>query len=57
MVCAFEQQLLQSDNNTAQKIYHIIDALKAQSDFKWDDQHGADIDENSEVMWKAYILV
>ncbi|EPT05424.1 hypothetical protein FOMPIDRAFT_1044759 [Fomitopsis schrenkii] len=36
--------------------YHVVAALSAQSGFHWDDEHGADINEDSEAVWQAYIL-
>lgn len=37
------------------EIFYIVDSLKAQSGFKWDDERGADIDAASESVWKDYI--
>ena len=31
--------------------------LKDQSEFKWDEQCGADIDGDSESVWDAYVVV
>ena len=31
--------------------------LKDQSGFKWDEQHGVDIDSDSESVWDAYVIV
>ncbi|KAF8160419.1 hypothetical protein BJ912DRAFT_936010 [Pholiota molesta] len=35
-------------------IFHIVEKIKAQSGFKWDDERGADIDESTAEVWEAY---
>lgn len=37
--------------------FHIVANIKAQSGFKWDDDLGADIQEESAEIWRAYELV
>ena len=37
--------------------YNVVAALSAQSGFHWDDEHGADINEDSEAVWQAYVQV
>ncbi|KAI0245014.1 hypothetical protein BJV78DRAFT_1103007, partial [Lactifluus subvellereus] len=36
-------------------IYLVIAELKGQSGFKWDEKHGADIDNDMESVWDAYV--
>ena len=31
--------------------------LKEQSGFKWDEQHGVDIDSDSESVWDTYMII
>ena len=38
-------------------IYAIVVKLKDQSGFKWDEQHGVDIDSDSESVWDAYVII
>ncbi|KDR65320.1 hypothetical protein GALMADRAFT_82011 [Galerina marginata CBS 339.88] len=34
--------------------YNVVMKIKAQSGFKWDDEHGADIDETTAEVWAAF---
>ena len=40
-----------------QQTYHVVAALSAQSGFHWDDEHDADINEDSEAVWQAYVHI
>ena len=39
------------------KLYEIVDDLKQQLGFKWDEHNGADIGPESQAVWDAYIIV
>jgi hypothetical protein len=39
------------------KTYAVVDDLKQQSGFKWDELRGADIRPESQAVWDAYVVV
>ena len=43
--------------NTAQETIQVVDDLKWQSGFKWDELSGADIRPESQAVWDDYIIV
>jgi hypothetical protein len=38
-------------------LYHVVVGLKNASGFKWDEDNGADVDEDTLPVWNAYVEV
>jgi hypothetical protein len=38
-------------------LYHVVVGLKNVSGFKWDEDNGADVDEDTLPVWNAYVEV
>jgi hypothetical protein len=38
-------------------LYHVVAGLKNVSGFKWDEDNGVDVDENTLPVWNTYVEV